>query len=259
MAKRITSALIMLPLLILLVFGGIPLYVVEFLLIVVGMYEFYSVFEKNEIYPMKFWAYIFAIFILLKNIMVWDIASSSIVFLILFFMAILNLLREKNNIVDFAITILGMIYIGIFFDTIIILYDYMPDGNKLVWLIFLISFGTDIFAFLVGVNFGKHKLIPNISPKKTIEGSIGGILASVLLCILYGIIVSGIPYYLLIIVGIFGSIVSQVGDLFASSIKRYCKVKDYGNIIPGHGGILDRFDSVLMTAPVILALAYILI
>ena len=106
-------------------------------------------------------------------------------------------------------------------------------------------------AYFTGMLLGKHKLCPKISPKKTIEGSIGGILGSVILCAAFSAIF--VPQLLVhsIIIGVLGGIISQFGDLTASIFKRKMGIKDYGNLIPGHGGILDRFDSVLFTAPMV--------
>ena len=105
--------------------------------------------------------------------------------------------------------------------------------------------------YFIGMYFGRRKLAPTLSPKKTVEGSLGGILGSVFGCLLFYVIVhvGSIPHMLLM--GIFGSILAQVGDLSASLLKRQIGIKDYGNLIPGHGGILDRFDSIIFTAPAI--------
>ena len=128
-------------------------------------------------------------------------------------------------------------------------------GVYLVWMIFINSWISDTCAYLVGVMIGKHKLAPVLSPKKSIEGSVGGIMGSALVGALFG-------YYLdtalgteqlvllLFVVGGVGSVISQIGDLAASAIKRNYEIKDYGNLIPGHGGIMDRFDSVIFTAPI---------
>ena len=108
---------------------------------------------------------------------------------------------------------------------------------------------------------GKHKLAPVLSPKKTIEGALGGVLGSILLCVIYGMIISGpvemdraVMLKVSLLIGLLGSVVAQVGDIFASSIKRKMKIKDYGHLIPGHGGVLDRFDSLLLVAPVIVVI-----
>ena len=132
-------------------------------------------------------------------------------------------------------------------------------GQYIYLLVFIAAWVTDTFAYFTGVFFGKHKLCPKISPKKTIEGSVGGIVFCVLAFLLYGFVVSRLfplePNYLgLAIVGLVMSVLSQVGDLLASVIKRTYGIKDYGKLFPGHGGVLDRFDSVLLLAPFLLAL-----
>lgn len=136
-------------------------------------------------------------------------------------------------------------------------------GVYLVWMIFISSWISDTCAYLVGVLMGKHKLVPQLSPKKTIEGSIGGILGSALVGALFGFFLLdktfGVNQFgvMLAIIGAIGSVISQVGDLAASAIKRNHDIKDYGNLIPGHGGIMDRFDSVIFTAPMIYFLVII--
>ena len=136
-------------------------------------------------------------------------------------------------------------------------------GVYLVWMIFISSWISDTCAYLVGVLMGKHKLVPQLSPKKTIEGSIGGILGSALVGALFGFFLLDKTFggnqfgIMLFIIGAIGSVISQVGDLAASAIKRNHDIKDYGNLIPGHGGIMDRFDSVIFTAPMIYFLVII--
>lgn len=130
------------------------------------------------------------------------------------------------------------------------------DGKFMYLLAFLGAWICDTFAYFVGMLFGKHKLIPEISPKKTVEGSIGGIVFTICGFALYGLIVNSffgaeLSYIKLCILGAVLSIVSQIGDLIASCIKRKYEIKDYGFIFPGHGGVLDRFDSVMLVAPVL--------
>ena len=154
----------------------------------------------------------------------------------------------------------GMIYVGVMLS-----YIYqtrvLPGGAFLVWLIFLCSWGCDTCAYCVGVLIGKHKMAPVLSPKKSIEGAVGGVLGAALLGAIYAAATGAYnpnpahtPLIYAIICGV-GALVSMVGDLAASAIKRQENIKDYGTLIPGHGGILDRFDSVIFTAPVIYALA----
>ena len=140
----------------------------------------------------------------------------------------------------------------------------LEDGIYLVWMIFISSWISDTFAYLTGVMIGRHKLAPVLSPKKSIEGSVGGIVGAALFGALFGAYLDstlGQEQYVMIlaVVGGVGSVISQVGDLAASAIKRNHEIKDYGHLIPGHGGIMDRFDSVIFTAPMIYALAVLLI
>ncbi len=128
------------------------------------------------------------------------------------------------------------------------------DGVFLVPLIIICSWGTDTFAYVFGSLFGRHKLSPIVSPKKSVEGSVGGTISSALLCMLYGFLVSyftelSANYPALFVTGIVLSVISQMGDLNASAIKRSYNVKDFGKIFPGHGGMLDRFDSVIAACP----------
>lgn len=152
------------------------------------------------------------------------------------------------------------VFFGMFYVVLMLSYIYqvrmLPDGAYIVWLIFLCSWGCDTCAYLVGVMFGKHKMAPVLSPKKSIEGGIGGVAGAALLGFVYASVFQDKlamenTTILFPIVCIFGAIVSQMGDLAASGIKRNHEIKDYGTLIPGHGGILDRFDSVIITAPII--------
>jgi len=132
----------------------------------------------------------------------------------------------------------------------------LPNGKILVWLIFIGAWMTDTCAFFAGTFFGRHKLFPEVSPKKTIEGSLGGIIGCVLSFILFGFMVEkmylySVNYANLSVLGLLCSIMGQLGDLSASVIKRKYGIKDFGNIMPGHGGIMDRFDSVIFVAPLV--------
>lgn len=151
----------------------------------------------------------------------------------------------------------AVIYVGVMLS-----YIYqarMLEGGKFhVWLIFLSSWGADTCAYCVGMLFGKHKMAPVLSPKKSIEGAIGGVAGAALLGFLFQLATVGPSYEYAVICGI-GALISMVGDLAASAIKRNMDIKDYGKLIPGHGGILDRFDSVIFTAPIIYYLSVFLI
>ena len=147
--------------------------------------------------------------------------------------------------------------------SIIRYFDRSLVGMFQLGLVFIVAWICDVFAYLVGSLFGKHKLIPEISPKKTIEGSIGGIVFAALAYLLYGFIVDKVVGNIevnYLFLGIFGtvlSVVSQIGDLIASLIKREYGVKDYGRLFPGHGGVMDRFDSVLAVSAILLILCLV--
>lgn len=135
----------------------------------------------------------------------------------------------------------------------------LPDGRALILLPIAISFGSDALALFAGMAFGKHKLAPSLSPKKTVEGAIGGLVGGIVVALLYGWVLflvyhRPVHFFLLSLYGLLGSLISQFGDLAFSFIKREYGIKDYGKILPGHGGVLDRFDSVIFCAPLFLVL-----
>lgn len=159
----------------------------------------------------------------------------------------------KRTIQDISITFFGIFYIVIFLMFIPIIHANLPNGKILIWFVFFSAWGTDIFAYLVGKNFGKHHFT-EISPNKTIEGCIGGVIGAIIMLVIYAIVCNSLfntqmNYGFVIIVSALLSMVSQVGDLSASAVKRYNGIKDFSNLIPGHGGMLDRIDSIIFIAP----------
>mgnify|MGYP000799796466 CR=1 FL=1 len=154
----------------------------------------------------------------------------------------------------------GIVYVAVML-SFIFLTRNLEGGKFIVWLIFLCSWGCDTCAYCVGVLIGKHKMAPKLSPKKSIEGAVGGVVGAALLAIIYGFVFKDAmgctTQTIWFMAGIcaVGALISMVGDLTASAIKRNYEIKDYGKLIPGHGGILDRFDSVIFTAPIIFYLA----
>lgn len=151
----------------------------------------------------------------------------------------------------------GVVYVAVMLSFILMTRN-LPDGKFIVWLIFLCSWGCDTCAYCVGMLIGKHKMAPVLSPKKSVEGGVGGAVGAALLGVIYAAATQGPMVEYAVICGI-GALISMVGDLAASAIKRNQGIKDYGKLIPGHGGILDRFDSVIFTAPVIYYLAKIIL
>ena len=161
-----------------------------------------------------------------------------------------------------------MAFFGVIYVAVLMSFLYFirmtPDGIFTIWLIMIASWGCDTCAYLAGVTMGKHKMAPILSPKKSIEGAIGGVIGAAAIGAIYGLAVgshiesvSNAPLYFAILCACAG-LISMVGDLVASAIKRNYEIKDYGKLIPGHGGVLDRFDSVIFTAPIIYYLIYFL-
>ena len=267
MKTRAKSALIMAPLLIIIFLGGYFLIAGVFVLSLIAIREYTNAFGTKK--P-TMWVMIISLSILTISFLVYDfcrgpegwfLAILPVWLFISLFLCFLSMFAmEKRDLSQGMATITGILYINFFAFHIVLVdsaYSVPKDIgpftltglNSYVWIIILAAFGTDIFAYLTGMLFGKHKLCPSISPKKTIEGSIGGIIGSVVLCGLFGWFFIPGGVIICIIIGIVGSVVAQIGDLSASVLKRKIGIKDWGTLIPGHGGVLDRIDSILFTAP----------
>lgn len=159
---------------------------------------------------------------------------------------------------DVAAVFMSVSYIAVSF-TSMALTRYTLNGQYTFVLVFVAAWMCDSFAYFTGRLFGKHKLAPHLSPKKTVEGSIGGIVFAILGCMLYGLVVEkatglNARYHVLAATGLILSVVSQIGDLWASLIKREYGVKDYSQMMPGHGGIMDRFDSIIAISTILMAI-----
>ncbi len=251
MKTRVLSGLIMLPLLVILYLGGYVLFAACLLIGIMGVREFYNGFRAMDVKPNFGIAVVAAVALYAAELfggdrkewyMLWFFGVVLISLLYLF-----NI--EHRKLEDAMATITGIFYV-VFFSFHVTLVEQTEYG-LMVWLIVITAFGTDIMAYFSGYLFGKHKLCPHISPKKTIEGSVGGVIGSVVLSGVFGYIFMPEVLAHCLIIGVLGGIVSQFGDLTASIFKRKMGIKDYGNLIPGHGGILDRFDSVLFTGPMV--------
>ncbi|SFR91399.1 phosphatidate cytidylyltransferase [Anaeromicropila populeti] len=161
----------------------------------------------------------------------------------------------------YVIEQVSVIFFGFLYIPVLLSYIYQVRIGELgaysVWLLFICAWGSDTCAYCVGMLIGKHKLPSQLSPKKTIEGCIGGVVGAGLIGFIYATVFTehlttfGNPQLAYTVIGCCGSVVAQFGDLAASAIKRNHNVKDYGKLIPGHGGVLDRFDSILFTAPIV--------
>lgn len=165
-----------------------------------------------------------------------------------FFSAMIN--YQPNKLVDTVFAIFSSIYTSVPFAHILLIKN-LPKGPVLLWLVFVTTWSCDTLAYITGMLFGRHRLSPKLSPKKSIEGSVGGILGSIAASIIYSMIfLPEIEILDRVAFGLLIGIFSQIGDLSASLIKRYCGIKDFSHILPGHGGILDRFDSILFSFPI---------
>ena len=255
--KRITSALLGFPLvLIILIFGNnIIVDAALTIIALLAMNEYFNA-VSNVAKPVKWLGYLSCLLILAVYFVPNDFVglmltmSIPVVLLILFSQIIAT--DMKTNFKDIAFTFIGIFYI-VFFMIFVALIDGMNNGKILIWYIIIASWGTDIFAFFIGSKFGKHKF-SKISPKKSIEGCIAGTIGAIVLMILYTYIINtffgmNYSYITISIIGLILSLIGQIGDFAASSIKRYVDIKDFSNLIPGHGGMLDRIDSLIFLAP----------
>ena len=259
--KRVITAIVGLPIVIVvLVFSN--KYIIDVIISAVGiiaMHEYIKSAANKDIKIIKWISYLSVLGIAIMHLIpVWlytklIIFSIPVVLLILFIHVIATNMRITFK--DIAFTLLGMAYVFSFLAFVAAIYgiDAKINGKLLIWYVFLAAWGTDTLAYLVGVKFGKTKF-SKVSPNKSIEGCIAGTLGAVIFCLLYTLVLNKINGYEIsyLIIGIsslFLSIIGQIGDFSASVIKRYFEVKDFSNLFPGHGGMLDRIDSVMFIAP----------
>lgn len=239
--------------------GSYLLWGILLIVSLVGMSELYRIFgvRKNLMGIVGYLVAIVYYILLLRNLTEGITALTIMLLMLLMFVYVFTFPRFKTEQMQ-------AVFFGVFYVAIMLSYIYrvriLDDGVFTVWLIFLCSWGCDTCAYCVGMLFGKHKMAPKLSPKKSIEGGIGGIVGAILLGGVYAAAVNhwGNAEVSIVSYGIIcgvGAIISQLGDLAASAIKRNHNIKDYGKLIPGHGGILDRFDSVIFTAPIIYYMA----
>ena len=255
---RLISGIVLVVLAILLVTkGGVLLYCVTAAISLIGMFELYRVMGIEKKAP-GIAGYLAC---LGYYGLVWFEGQHYVTLLaiaaLMVLMSIYVFTFPKYGTEQITVAFFGIFYLGIMLSY---LYQVraMADGKYLVWLIFLSSWGCDTCAYCAGMLLGKHRLAPVLSPKKSVEGAVGGVVGAILLGIIYAAATKGGMVEYAIICGV-GALISMVGDLAASAIKRNQGIKDYGKLIPGHGGILDRFDSVIFTAPIIYFLSVLLI
>lgn len=266
--RLLSGILLVIIALITVITGGNLLFLVLLAVSLIGMTELYKVFgiEKK---PPGIIGYLFAL--LYYGLLYFEplLPGESLNWFMMSFMAflicqmaVLVFAYPRYNTQQIMAAFFGMFYVAVMLSYIYQI-RILPGGIFTVWLVFVCSWGCDTCAYCVGMLIGKHKMAPILSPKKSVEGGIGGILGAALIGVLYGLAINywgdaGADMLSYAVIGAAGGAISQIGDLAASAIKRYHNIKDYGKLIPGHGGILDRFDSVIFTAPIIYYLAIML-
>ena len=262
--KRTITGVIALPVLaIILIFSNtIIMDIFTAIIACISMYEYFHCFKStNKANPSQYLGYIYCILIafthfvderLLTSILIAIIPVSLVVLF-----AELVLSKGKKTVKDIAVTMLGICYIPLMLIYLSLVRDMELDhglnGKILIWFVLIASWGSDIFAYFIGRHFGKHKLTA-VSPNKTVEGAVAGVVGAILFGILFAVLCNtiwnvGINYLVIAIIMAILSAVGQIGDLAASSIKRYCDIKDFSELIPGHGGMLDRIDSIIFVLP----------
>lgn len=260
MKTRIITAIITFPVFFIIVLLGGNLLAFGMMAVsLVGLFEFYNAL-KGRIKPI---ATVGAIETFIYYMLIMFMGYNSRAFFvtfILFLLALFSILvirYPKYNVIDLSCTLFGVLYVPVLL-SIIYAIRMGNSGQYLVWFIFLSAWGSDTFAYFVGRLLGKRKMAPKISPKKTVEGLFGGIIGAIVVSLAFVYVLElGFSIYvpniklIAVLAGIFGSVFGVVGDLSASAIKRHFEIKDFGKVLPGHGGILDRFDSILFTAPVV--------
>ena len=260
MKTRVIAGLCMAPLLVILYFGGTLLWAAWFVIASIGVSEFYKGWENLDVKPSL---RIAESMITILSILYFDVTHITpsvpsperlpyVLMLILVLGIVASMIYgwkiDKRGPYDAIATLTGLVYV-VFFSFHLVLLDQLETGHIFIWTVVLSAFGSDIFAYFTGMLWGKKKLAPVLSPKKTVEGSVGGIIGAGVLCLIFGLIFARQYLWQCLLIGIVGGAVSQAGDLTASAFKRKMGIKDYGKLIPGHGGIMDRFDSVIFVAP----------
>ncbi len=236
--------------------GGIVTLLATGIISLIGVFELLRVIgvEKAVFGVICYTATVLYYLLLLMGLDQYVIPLMIVVLILLMTVYVFTYPRYHVNQV--AIAFFAMFYVTIMLSCIYLIRN-LDGGGFMIVLVFLSSWGNDTLAYCAGRLFGKHKMAPVLSPKKTVEGGIGGVIGAGLLGLIFGFIVK--PYIMFeynvpvtfALVCMAGALISIVGDLGASAVKRNYEIKDYSNLIPGHGGILDRFDSVIFTAPII--------
>ena len=220
-----------------------------------ALYELYTAIGLTKKAPLLVIGFLFAIFAVFGEKISRNLIMPLIFFYIVMLFVIMMIYHQQISFHDIAVSFFLSAYV-LYTMAHIVFVRNLPFGNYSVFLIFVGAFATDSCAYFSGTFLGKHKLCPHISPKKTVEGAIGGVLGAVLFFVLLAVVIDfafpvQVNYWALLVLGILSGIISEVGDIAASLIKRQYHIKDFGNVLPGHGGIMDRLDSIIFIAPLV--------
>ena len=259
MLTRILTACVLIPLLVLILFFSWTLaYPIAWAILAgVAIYEIFRVFGRGKDFWLSIPAYILAVglpFGFYFTSVGEKILLAAILVYLLWVISVTVFRRGAFPFAEAASVYTASVYVALGFAALsAIRYGFGDYGKYLCLLAFIGPWTTDTFAYFTGRFFGRHKLIPEVSPKKTVEGSIGGTVFCIVGYIVFGLVMQfsygfTVNYWMLGVAGLLVAVISQIGDLIASLIKREHGIKDYGKIFPGHGGVMDRFDSVLTTS-----------
>ena len=234
-------------------FGFWPLRILVTALSLIALREFFAVLLPHKP-PVRWVVYAAVIYIGLRHYTLW-VGFEIFVGLVFALLIMLVFFRKSVTAQDVTTALFGFFYIP-FTLTFLVIIARMY-GPASVWLVFISAWGSDTFAYMIGKAFGRRKLCPALSPNKTVEGAVGGVIGAAFLGFLYGsfLLANQSLFFetnteiAIALICAFGAVLSQFGDLAASALKRQAAAKDFGALIPGHGGVLDRFDSVLFAAP----------
>ena len=258
--RLLSGIVLVIAALILIITGGNLLLVSTLVISYIGMFELYRIFHIEKELPGMIGYLAAAVFYCnLKIHFLPDMMMFVLGFLMLLMFAYV-FTYPKYEAKHIMASFFGFFYVGVMLSYVYQIRS-LDNGVYLAFLVFICSWGCDTCAYCVGKLIGKHKMSPKLSPKKSIEGAVGGVVGTAFLTALYAYIfhlkmgIASQQIILLAVIAAIAGLISMVGDLTASAIKRNYDIKDYGHSIPGHGGIMDRFDSMIITAPIIFYLA----
>ncbi len=267
MKVRILSAIVALPFIIIpLYFGGWLMSILVLSAIFIGLWEFNRAFQVKDKYVYALQCVMTVGLFALQRQEKMDYVFAALVLLLVLTFVYYLIQYPKVELKTVFIGIIGYIYISVMMSHIVLIRNMQSYGQALTWLILIIAFGSDSFAYFSGVFLGKHKLAPKLSPNKTIEGAIGGMVGTGIVMVIYMAFILSETINLeakhivgFMFLGMLGSVFGQFGDMAASAMKRETKIKDFGTLIPGHGGIVDRMDSIIFVAPFVYYVALFIV